>query len=150
MTSQISREEVEDELRKLIGPHKAHMIPRTMLAIDRYVQVRMRQAAVIVEEPVIPKVTLLPGQTDEDTDLRCCTQCEKVRILSQDFVKDARYPGGRRRICTFCRPRSTAGRTEKYMCKKCAIRKELVYFPLRKRRNPQLTVSCTACGGNLK
>lgn len=151
MTSQITRENIKDMLYEVSGPYKAHLIPKMMLAIDRYATVVAHRTVAnltVMQEPVHPGDMLAPGQTDEESDLRCCPECGKVRILSRDFVQDRRCPHGRKMICVHCRPRSVSARTGQYMCKKCQSRKELSHFPERKQADPRLIIACTACGGN--
>jgi hypothetical protein len=139
----VTRDEVEDELYKLVGMQKAPQLRRVMKVIDSY--------AITVSHKLGPvegfqlESYLKPGETSLDGLRRRCRLCGKVKALTvKNFApnaKDKRYK--RRYSCTECSPN---GRLRSlFYCRDCGERLPIDRFPAAKKRNPRLQLKCLVC-----
>jgi hypothetical protein len=153
LTSQVSRQDVLDQLYTLGGPYKQREIQRAMLVVERYVSTvanRITQNTEILNQGTWH--SLKPGDTDMKSGVRRCIGCGKVRNLSKYFPRSKNASAhGRSKTCIVCaRPsRWPANRetADQYQCKACGKWKILARFPEAKRVNPRISMRCTECQG---
>jgi hypothetical protein len=143
MTSMVTRDELEDELYKLVGQHRAAQLPRLMRIIDSYAISVSRKMGPIDWHPD-PYKYLKPGETSAEGDKRRCRQCGKVKDLTIDnFAPAARDPYNRRQSCTDCSPNGR--RHTEFFCRGCGERHTIDKFPPAKKKNPRLQIHCLFC-----
>jgi hypothetical protein len=143
MTSMVSRDDLENELYKIAGPHRAAQLPRLMQIIDKYaITVSRKMGDLSVDWAPDQYRYLKPGDTDEETGKRRCAGCGKVKTL-KEYATDRRYPNGRRRRCLECSPDKKLVR--EYWCPGCKERLSLDKFGVKKKRNPSRVFKCLVC-----
>lgn len=142
MTSLVSRDDVENELFKLAGPHKAALLPRVMAVIDKYAITMSRKLGDLSVDWTPDGKYLRPGDTDEAAGKRRCLGCGKIRDLT-DFARDHRMPNGRRRRCLECSPDNNLVRD--YWCPGCKSRLPIGKFGQKKRKHPKRGYLCLIC-----
>jgi hypothetical protein len=142
MTSLVSRDDVEDQLYNLAGPHKAALCPKVMRVIDAYTITVSRKMGGVDWTPETHKY-LRPGEVDEGSGKRRCVTCGKVKDLNKEFAFDSRVPYGRRRSCLICSPNKHLVR--EYLCPKCKERLPISKFGLKKKQHPNRTYKCLVC-----
>jgi hypothetical protein len=143
MTSMVTRDEVEDELYKLVGAQKAPHLRRLMKVIDAYAITVSHKLGPVGEYE--PEPYLRPGETSADGMRRRCRTCGKVKALTvKNFApndKDKRYK--RRYSCTDCSPNTRLKHL--FYCRDCKERLPIDRFPAVKWKNPRLQVKCLVC-----
>jgi hypothetical protein len=143
MTSLVSKDDIENELYKLAGPHKAALIPRVMQVIDKYAISMSRKMGDLSVGWHPDARYLRPGETDEQAGKRRCLGCGKIRDLTREFARDHRMPNGRRRRCLECSPDNHLVRD--YWCPGCKGRLPIHKFGVKKKKNPQRVYLCLVC-----
>jgi hypothetical protein len=148
LTSQITREDLRDELYKLAGRTKAYEVGKFLMFVDRYAYGLANR---IADEQVAEYDRfrhLRPGETDEQASMRRCQGCGQVRHLTKSYARDNRSPNGRKLRCTTCVPPKDNGKyPDKYLCRLCGERKLLKHFPPEKRADPKVRFNCMTCQG---
>jgi hypothetical protein len=145
MTTMVTRDDVEDELYKLVGIQKAPHLRRVMKVIDAYaITMSHKLGPVEWQQPDVLKY-LKPGETSSDGTKRRCRLCGTVKALTvKNFApnaKDKRYK--RRYSCTECSPNSRL--KSLFFCRDCEERLPIDRFPAAKKRNPRLQLKCLVC-----
>lgn len=146
MTSMVTRDEVEDELYKLIGMQKAPQLKRLMRVIDSYaITVSHKLEPLETWQQPDPLRYLKPGETSEDGTQRRCRTCGKVKPLTvKNFAPNAKDRRWKRRYsCTACSPNTRLRHL--FYCRDCKERLPIDKFPAIKKRNPRLSVKCLVC-----
>jgi hypothetical protein len=143
MTTMVTRDEVEDELYKLVGMQKAPHLRRLMKVIDAYAITVSHKLGPVEWQPD-PLKYLKPGETNDDGTKRRCRQCGKVKELNvNNFAPAHRDPWNRRQSCTECSPNQR--RHTEFFCRGCQGRYTIDKFPTAKKRNPRLQLKCLVC-----
>lgn len=146
MTSIISREDLTDELYRVLGRHRANDVLKLARLIDRYAYALAHKVADEQEAEYNRWRHLKPGETDERGVMRRCASCGQVRHLTKMFARDNRSPYGRKLRCNICvTPKQNGKYPETYLCRHCGDRKPVSKFPQAKRDNPKKQVYCLAC-----
>jgi phage FluMu protein Com len=141
MSSMITREQVEDELRQLAGPYKAREVPRVLRMVETWARITLAPQQVVMGHD--PYAHLHPGETDEQDRKRRCATCGKVKDLDKGFDYYYSDPYKKRRHCNVCSPASF--KIMEYKCPRCKERKELKHFGPEKNKNPRFTYICLLC-----
>src|SRR5260370_4478339 len=106
MTSQVTREQVENELWKA-GIRSTFTVARVMRAIDLYsLTVARRQSQFTLENPGTPFYWLTPGDWDKNGEVTCCVACGKTKKWAH-FHVDETHPSGHKVTCKPCRRKQT-------------------------------------------
>lgn len=145
MTSMVTRDDIQDELYKLVGVQKAYEVGRFMKLVNTYAYALAHKMNEQYEAQDKWR-HLKPGQTDLEAGMRRCAACGQVRDLRKSFTRDNRSPHGRKLRCKTCVPPPKDNKyPDKYLCRMCGERKILKKFPQEKRANPKVRYNCLDC-----
>lgn len=138
MTSSVSREEMEDEVRRA-GVRDPRAAGRLLRIIEAYARKPSAQ-----EEP--PPL-LSPGEWDKAAEVTMCKECVKLKSWDH-FHADRQHPTGRKTTCRNCvrRNAETGRHPGQWKCPACDDYRDPGDFPQSKRDNPRRPVPCISCG----
>lgn len=166
MTSQIRRDEVEQQIWMLLGSRRVETwkVDKLMRLIDTYAIVSARkflppmwqEPPLEKDIPADPWEDLAPGESDMHGGVcRCSGPCGKVKKLSNFTGTGGGYtrPSGGSTICRKCRARQAKraapvdGETglKQYFCRHCKRRKDVGEFPPEKAQFPIRGIPCLIC-----